>query len=185
MTWPVITPIIVYMYVCYGGVHEMHSRMHPDWDLAISLLAYDPLLSLAHPMIAHTPLVASALPIKTLVVRQWPTNIHVHAPICTWTYMHAYIVGSLPRWKVNSDLGLQKVQKEHITISQHTQHTQIQSSSYTVSWQWGQEEHWWALEGDSTSTDYNNSNWSYDCQNHSIQREARVGLTIFKQLHVL
>ena len=39
--------------------------------------------------------------------------------------MDVYIVGSLPSWKVNSDLGLQKVQKEHITISQHTQYTQI------------------------------------------------------------
>ena len=100
-------------------------------------------------------------------------HYYVHALLCTCTYVYAYIVGSLPRWKVNSDLGSQKVQKEHITISQHTQHTQIQSSSYTASWQWGQEEHWWALEGDSTSTDYNNSNWSYDCQNHSIQKRSQ------------
>ena len=38
------------------------------------MLAHDPLSSLAYPMIMHTPLVASNLPIKTLVAKQQPTN---------------------------------------------------------------------------------------------------------------
>ena len=37
--------------------------------LVTSLLAHNPLSSLAYPMITHTPLVASNLPIKTLVAR--------------------------------------------------------------------------------------------------------------------
>ena len=39
------------------------------------MLAHDPLSSLAYLMITHTPLVASNLPIKTLVARQRPTKI--------------------------------------------------------------------------------------------------------------
>ena len=52
------------------GVHEMH--------LATVLLVHDPLSSLAYPMVTHTPPEAGNLPKKTLVARQWPTNI-IHA----------------------------------------------------------------------------------------------------------
>ena len=44
---------------------------------ATTLLAHDPLSSLAYSMSTHTPPVAGNLPIKTLVARQWPTNYSV------------------------------------------------------------------------------------------------------------
>ena len=56
-----------YSYKTLIGVHEMHGRMHPNQGLVTVLLVHDPLSSLAYPMITHTPLVASNLPIKTLV----------------------------------------------------------------------------------------------------------------------
>ena len=58
-----------YSYKTLIGVHEMHGRMHPNSGLVTVLLAHDPLSSLAYPMITHNPVVASNLPIKTLVAR--------------------------------------------------------------------------------------------------------------------
>ena len=42
--------------------------LSPYW-MKPCLLAHCPLLSLAYPMITHTPLIAGSLPIKTLVAR--------------------------------------------------------------------------------------------------------------------
>ena len=53
--------------------------MHPNWGLATSLLAHDPLSSLAYPSYdhPHPPLVASKFPMET---RRWPIIIR-HAVI--------------------------------------------------------------------------------------------------------
>ena len=52
------------------------------------MLTYDPLSSLAYPMITHALLVAGNLPIKTLVAGQRPTNMY--ADICTQCHAHVY-----------------------------------------------------------------------------------------------
>ena len=60
------------------GVHEMHGRMHPNyWQITI-LLVVDLCSSLAYFMMTQPLPIAGKLPIKTLVAKQLPTNVHVH-----------------------------------------------------------------------------------------------------------
>ena len=56
------------------GVHEMHGRVHPKCHVT-DLLVVDLRSSLAYFTMTHPLLVASKLPIKTLVARQLPTNV--------------------------------------------------------------------------------------------------------------
>ena len=74
------TPYILNVHNSYLpviGVHEMHGRMHPNyWQITI-LLAVDLCSSLAYFMMTHPLPIAGKLPIKTLVAKQLPTNVHV------------------------------------------------------------------------------------------------------------
>ena len=65
-------------YLPVIGVHEMHSRMHPNyWQITI-LLVVDLCSSLAYFMMTHPLPIAGKMPIKTLVAKQQlPTIIHV------------------------------------------------------------------------------------------------------------
>ena len=60
------------------GVHEMHGRVHPNYCHVTDLLVVDLHSSLAYFTMIHRLLVASKLPIKTLVARQLPTNVCIH-----------------------------------------------------------------------------------------------------------
>ena len=56
-------------------VHKIQGWLYPKKGLATVLLAHDPLSSSAYPMITHTTLIASNLPVQILVVRRWPTKL--------------------------------------------------------------------------------------------------------------
>ena len=60
------------------GVHEMRGRMHPTyWQITI-LLVVDLCSSLAYFMMTQPLPIAGKLPIKTLVAKQLPTNMHIY-----------------------------------------------------------------------------------------------------------
>ena len=74
-----VHPCIHNSYLLVIGVHEMHGRMHPNyWQITI-LMVIDLCSSLAYMYFMMTqPLpIAGKLPIKTLVAKQLPTNIHI------------------------------------------------------------------------------------------------------------
>ena len=65
-------------YLPVIGVHEMHGRMHPNyWQITI-LLVVDLCSSLAYFMMTQPLPIAGKLPIKTLVAKQLPTNVHTY-----------------------------------------------------------------------------------------------------------
>ena len=73
--------IIIYSYLPVIGVDEMHGRMHPNyWQITI-LLVVDLCSSLAYFVMTHLLPIAGKLPIKTLVVKQLPTNIATYYPV--------------------------------------------------------------------------------------------------------
>ena len=71
-------------YLIVIGMHEMHGRMHPNYCQITILLVVDLCSSLAYFVMTQSLPIVSKLPIKPLVARQLPTNIHVH------TYIHTY-----------------------------------------------------------------------------------------------
>ena len=58
------------------GVHEMYDRMHPNYDLVISLLAHDPplIVGLLYDQPHPSRSGSQQLPINTLVARWWPAR---------------------------------------------------------------------------------------------------------------
>ena len=68
----------------------MHGRMHPNyWQITI-LLVVDLCSSLGYFMMTQPLPIAGKLPIKTLVAKQLPTNVHVVTP---YTVSHAIHAG--------------------------------------------------------------------------------------------
>ena len=63
-------------YLPVIGVHEMHGRMHPNYWQITSLLVVDLCSSLAYFMMTQPLPIAGKLPIKALVAKQLPTNMH-------------------------------------------------------------------------------------------------------------
>ena len=82
------TYIPVHASSSYLTVHEMHGRMHPNYCQITHLLVVDPLSSLVYPMMTHLLPVANKLPIKPLVAKQLPTNIHV---VDLYLHVHVHV----------------------------------------------------------------------------------------------
>ena len=68
-------------YLTVFGVHEMHGRMHPNYYQITILLVVHLCSSLVYFMMTQLLPIAGKLPIKTLVVRQLPTNSLIYSII--------------------------------------------------------------------------------------------------------
>ena len=64
----------------------MNGQMHPNYFQITILLVVDLSSSLAYFMMTQPLLIASKLPIKTLVARQLPTNMYVQT-LSSYMYM--------------------------------------------------------------------------------------------------
>ena len=83
----------------------MHGQMHPNyWQITI-LLVVDPLSSLTYFMMTQPLPIASKLPIKTLVAKQLPTNVHVGIKF-----------GGLAVYIITAKLKSAKISNSHIYI---------------------------------------------------------------------
>ena len=79
------------LYRALVGVHEMHGRMHPNYYQITVLLVVDLCSSLAYLMMTQPIPIAGKLPIKTLVARQLPTNVHVAHLVNIGNQMNLYV----------------------------------------------------------------------------------------------
>ena len=114
----------VHSYMTLIGVHEMHGRVHPNY--ATDLLVVDLRSSLAYFMMTHPLLIVNKLPIKTLVAKQLPANIHTcmscfhnYATVHTSTHavymnlhivhVHVYAIDSVITLELTDTLLIEKV----------------------------------------------------------------------------